>query len=130
MLNQAKPALVRGSNRGRTLVLRLPSSKPPPWIRMAAGKGPGPSGTCRSRSWGWPLGRAYSTSFRSRGEAHKAAANRNAESKTDLPMERDCSAFMGGDNGCDNTGYAETYRTPVAARHDRTRRRQNRKDQL
>src|SRR3954469_9290228 len=51
------------------LVARLPASKPPPCTRIAAGKGPGPSGTCRSSSSAWPPGLPYSTPFWLIGEA-------------------------------------------------------------
>src|ERR1700683_3115577 len=90
MLNQAKPASGRGSNNGRTLVLLLPSSNPPPWIRMAAANGPGPSGTCRSSSSALPPGRAYSTSFLSKGAAASAAAQARAGIMASLRMEEDC----------------------------------------
>src|SRR5580658_8946313 len=87
MLNQAKPASVSGSNNGRTLVLLLTSSNPPPWIRMAAGNGPGPSGTCRSRSNGMLSGRPYSTSFLSKGAAASEAAQATARTKVVVRME-------------------------------------------
>jgi len=55
-------------------VARLPPSKPPPCTRMAAGNGPGPSGTCTSRRSGWPPGRPYSTPFSSTGASAMTAA--------------------------------------------------------
>src|SRR3954471_7603674 len=89
MLNQAKPALARGPNKGRTFVLLLPSSKPPPWTRIAAGKGPGPSGTCRSSRSGLPPGFPYSTSFLSMSAADKNGAA-TAKRSTNFRMEGNC----------------------------------------
>src|ERR1035441_819830 len=88
MLNHTYPAPARTSERGRTLVLRLPSSKPPPCTRMAAGNGPGPSGTCRSRSTGLPPGRVNSTSLRSTGAADRVAREKT-RMKSDLRMNRE-----------------------------------------
>src|ERR1700679_1364362 len=99
MLNHANPALASGSNKGLTLVLLLPSSKPPPWTRMAAGNGPGPSGTCRSSSTGLPPGRAYSTSFLSIGAAGTVAAQAIARIRADFHMQAD-SIRTGGDAYC------------------------------
>src|ERR1017187_6231625 len=105
MLNQAKPASLSGSNSGRTLVLLLPSSNPPPWIRMAAANGPGPSGTCRSSSNGWPPGRAYSTSFLSRGAAARVAAQAIARMKAGVRMEDDCTRGGTGLLACPSSCY-------------------------
>src|ERR1039457_5943433 len=105
MLNQAKPASLSGSNSGRTLVLLLPSSNPPPWIRMAAANGPGPSGTCRSSSNGWPTGRAYSTSFLSRGAAARVAAQAIARMKAGVRMEDDCIRGGTGLLACPSSCY-------------------------
>src|ERR1022692_4763631 len=105
MLNQAKPASLSGSNSSRTLVLLLPSSNPPPWIRMAAANGPGPSGTCRSSSNGWPPGRAYSTSFLSRGAAARVAAQAIARMKAGVRMEDDCTRGGTGLLACPSSCY-------------------------
>src|ERR1700733_15241197 len=88
MLNHANPALASGSNNGRTLVLLLPSSNPPPWTRMAAGNGPGPSGTCRSSSTGLPPGRADLTSLLSIGAPVKVAAQAIAKMKVEFDIGR------------------------------------------
>src|SRR5215471_15612039 len=74
MLNQAKPASASGWQVGDMLVARLPPSNPPPCTRIAAGNGPEPSGTCRSRSSAWPPGLPYSTPVRSSGGGRIAAA--------------------------------------------------------
>src|ERR1700677_2015126 len=105
MLNHANPALASGSNNGRTLVLLLPSSNPPPWTRMAAGNGPGPSGMCRSSSTGLPPGLAYSTSFLSTGAPVRVAAEAIARMRADLHMQGD-SIRTGGDQHCRLAGIA------------------------
>src|SRR5689334_19749867 len=75
MLNQAKPASASGWKSGRTLVLLLPSSNPPPCTRMAAGNGPAPSGTCRSSSNFLPPASPYATSLWSSGAPANTAAH-------------------------------------------------------
>src|ERR1035441_3316026 len=105
MLNQAKPGRLDGAHSCRTLVLLLPSSNPPPWIRMAAANGPGPSGTCRSSSNGWPPGRAYSTSFLSRGAAARVAAQAIARMKAGVRMEDDCIRGGAGLPACPSSCY-------------------------
>src|ERR1035441_9353646 len=105
MLNQAKPGRLDGAHSCRTLVLLLPSSNPPPWIRMAAANGPGPSGTCRSSSNGWPPGRAYSTSFLSRGAAARVAAQAIARMKAGVRMEDDCTRGGTGLLACPSSCY-------------------------
>src|SRR4051812_21794075 len=90
MLNHAKPASASGWKVGAMLVPRLPPSKPPPCTRMAAGNGPGPSGTCRSRSNGWPPGLANSTPFWSAGASRRPVAQ-SAANITDF-MDGNCSS--------------------------------------
>src|ERR1035437_1622216 len=57
---------------------------------MAAGNGPGPSGTCRSRSKGLPPGRVYSTSLRSKSAA-ASVAKEKTRMKSKLRIGRDCN---------------------------------------
>src|ERR1039457_1256333 len=66
---------------------------------MAAGNGPGPSGTCRSRSTGLPPGRVYSTSFWSTAAADSVAAQAIARMEMDLRMERIVSVPRGQCHG-------------------------------
>src|SRR3954462_7884904 len=93
MLNQAMPALASTSKSGRTLVLRLPSSNPPPCTRIAAGKGPGPSGTCKSSSNGCPSGLPYSTAFCSIASAAKVIAQPTAIARILLVTEKNCNSY-------------------------------------
>src|SRR5664280_2626001 len=56
-------------------------------MRIAAGNGPGPSGTWRSRRMDFPPGRVNSTSFLSRGAPARVAAQAIASMRIDLRME-------------------------------------------
>ena len=73
-----KPGVRQRLKRGDMFVARLPPSNPPPCTRIAAGNGPGPSGTCRSSSSACPPGRPYSTPFWSAGTAAPRTRANNA----------------------------------------------------
>src|SRR5689334_15804566 len=55
---------------------------------MAAGKGPGPPGTCKSSSKACPATRPYSTFCLSTGAAARTRADANASATTCFCMER------------------------------------------